>query len=146
MLQIEVGRWSGTPIAERLCKYCDTGSVDNEFHFLLGCPSFAIKRNCFLGKMGALGVSLDDSNTDNNLSRILCPLNPKICKTVNKYIGILFNARKMLDEGTPLDQLFYRNVGQIHGDLNSSSNCDSFNSSFVSEISDSDSSVEDYQN
>ena len=43
------------------------------------------------------------------MARLLCPTSAKAAKTVNKFICILEKSRKLLDEGTPIDQLGYRN-------------------------------------
>ena len=36
-LKIETGRWSNTPVENRVCK-CDRVSIQNEIHVLLHCP------------------------------------------------------------------------------------------------------------
>ena len=48
-LQIERGRWTNTPLENRLCRYCDQDCVDTEHHFLLHCQTFTLKRHCFFG-------------------------------------------------------------------------------------------------
>jgi len=34
---VEVGRWSGIPLEERLCRVCITGQVEDELHFFCQC-------------------------------------------------------------------------------------------------------------
>ncbi len=29
------GRWQNKPVEERICKVCESGEVENEFHFIL---------------------------------------------------------------------------------------------------------------
>ena len=43
-------------------------------------------------------------NTKEKLLSLLCPVNAKIAKLYNKYIGIVFAARTRLDNGEPLDR------------------------------------------
>ncbi len=31
-LEIETGRWQNKPVEERICKVCESGEVENEFH------------------------------------------------------------------------------------------------------------------
>ena len=132
-LQIEQGRWSGKPLSERTCNYCDTASVDDEGHFLLSCPTFSQKRNCFFGKLGSLGIVLDEGmSLQEKLVKILCPFNTKMSKLVNKYISILFNSRNLLDTGTPVNYLYNRNYMNFESGADE---LDSTISSFVSEIS-----------
>lgn len=55
-LQIESGRYQGTPPHLRLCQQCDLGEIEDEIHFLLCCPKYnnerqllfsAITQSCF---------------------------------------------------------------------------------------------------
>ena len=50
-LAIETGRYTRpkTPVNERTCKYCSSGEVDDEIHFLINCESFDdLRYNLFL--------------------------------------------------------------------------------------------------
>ena len=42
-LAVETGRYSRPqiPLNERLCKFCNTNSVENEIHFLMLCPLYS---------------------------------------------------------------------------------------------------------
>ena len=52
-LEIEKGRhkkeWK--PREDRLCRNCDSGEVEDEFHFLLSCPIYTTLRQDFLSKI-----------------------------------------------------------------------------------------------
>ena len=50
-LEIEQGRWTRTPLNERYCKICTSGKIGDEFHFVMECKTFDVKRACFVGKM-----------------------------------------------------------------------------------------------
>ena len=50
----EKGRWNKTPIENRVCKFCDSGEIGDEFHFAMICKTFDTKRNCFIGKMESI--------------------------------------------------------------------------------------------
>ena len=43
-LEIEKGRWRHEKIEERTCMVCLSDSVEDEEHFLLGCPMYASQR------------------------------------------------------------------------------------------------------
>lgn len=43
-LEIERGRYTGTPAQERYCRYCPSGQVEDEAHFLIQCPLYKIER------------------------------------------------------------------------------------------------------
>ena len=49
-LQIEKGRYLGLPQAERLCKLCNMNDIENEYHFLLACPTCRNLRKLYLPK------------------------------------------------------------------------------------------------
>ena len=52
-LRIESGRHTRppTPVADRLCLYCNSKSVDDEKHAILSCPTFALKIKINLNKL-----------------------------------------------------------------------------------------------
>lgn len=39
-LQIERGRYENIPREKRICKLCDSGNVENEFHFVFTCQKY----------------------------------------------------------------------------------------------------------
>ena len=51
---------------------------------------------------------MDKYNEKEIVSLILCPPTAKIAKLSNKYIKIILNAKKLLSEGVPIDQLGFR--------------------------------------
>ena len=46
-IQIELGRYSKTPRAERICRYCTKGEVEDENHILFHCPLYHDERKKF---------------------------------------------------------------------------------------------------
>ena len=49
-LTIEKGRHHGILNEDRICKQCDTGCVEDEFHFLFVCPKYKDLREQYLPK------------------------------------------------------------------------------------------------
>ena len=43
-LHIETGRYTNTPIDQRICKICDFGEIENEYHFIMTCPEYESAR------------------------------------------------------------------------------------------------------
>ena len=39
-LALEHGRYTNLHRNERICNNCNTGAIENEYHFLLICPKF----------------------------------------------------------------------------------------------------------
>ena len=50
-LAVEVGRFRGTPVEERLCLLCDLGIVEDELHFVFHCPLYGELRNILFEKI-----------------------------------------------------------------------------------------------
>ena len=46
-LFIETGRYDNTPRSNRICKSCNMGVIESEFHFLLVCPKFRDLRKSY---------------------------------------------------------------------------------------------------
>lgn len=47
-LPIEVGRWEGTAINERICSLCNLNDTGDEYHYLLKCPYFKPQRELLI--------------------------------------------------------------------------------------------------
>ena len=43
-LHIETGRYTNTPIDQKICKICDFGEIENEYHFIMTCPEYESAR------------------------------------------------------------------------------------------------------
>eukprot|EP00456_Euglypha_rotunda_P077550 TRINITY_DN7332_c0_g1_i5.p1 TRINITY_DN7332_c0_g1~~TRINITY_DN7332_c0_g1_i5.p1 ORF type:complete len:315 (+),score=-5.67 TRINITY_DN7332_c0_g1_i5:109-1053(+) len=50
-LRIETGRWKGEDKASRICKFCTSGEVENEIHFVTTCERYGDLRDCFYKKV-----------------------------------------------------------------------------------------------
>ena len=100
-LRIETGRYTVpvTPLSERVCVYCDNGVCDTEMHAVLVCPTFSLKRQCFLGRVTALLPHFDSMTADQKLHTLLCPATTQLAKCVSKFLGIISDTRKEIDQG-----------------------------------------------
>ena len=49
-LPIETGRWYDIDLDERICPLCTTGSLGDEYHYLLECPAFKTQRLKYIDK------------------------------------------------------------------------------------------------
>ena len=81
-LEIERGRWRGTPKELRLCKQCTMNVIEDLEHFLLVCPKYSTLRTEFLMNINIYPVTI---------SSILC--NHLIIKNVSQYICNLWHSR-----------------------------------------------------
>ena len=111
-LGIEILRYKTPKIPEELryCQYCRPfgadnnleGYIDNEIHFLSSCSSFSLKRNCLFGRLGCILPGFLDLTPTQKTATLPCPTSVVTAKLANEYIKILFNTRKLLDEGIPV--------------------------------------------
>ena len=44
-LEVEIGRYQNTDLADRICKLCNSGEVEDEVHLLCICPQYIQFRN-----------------------------------------------------------------------------------------------------
>ena len=116
-LAIESGRKTRpvTPIEQRICLYCkpettnqpttgqpQTSSLDTEFHFLVQCQYFAIKRNCLFGKMSSIVQGFNNLSDELKFVKLMTPTSPKATKLVNKFIKTMVEIRNKIDTGQPI--------------------------------------------
>ena len=55
-LAVEVGRYTGVPYRQRVCRLCDSGEVEDQVHFLINCH----KLNCIKQKLFSHCLTLSD--------------------------------------------------------------------------------------
>ena len=101
-LHIETGRYTRpvpTPVKDRICRFCSQNVVDDESHFILSCTTFEVKRQCFFNKLATLVPNVLRLSSNDKLVTILCPISAKAAKLANKFIKIMFQSRKKIEEG-----------------------------------------------
>ena len=114
-LGVEVLRYKNVPLEKRYCGYCTPSGADNnvegylddEQHFLTACTSFTLKRNCFFSRLNNIITGFSDLSSLSKTATILCPTSVQTSKLSNKFIKIMFKARKSLDDGYPILNMGY---------------------------------------
>ena len=106
-MEIEQGRWFKVPINERICKVCKTGEIGDEFHAVMKCKIFDIKRACYIGKMESILPGFKSLSKQDQFKTILCPTKPAAIKVTNQFLRILFLARDKLLDGCDISTLSY---------------------------------------
>ena len=71
------------------------------------CSGFVPERNCIFTKMDYLQPGFCDLNDIQKCAVLLCPISVTAAKLANRYIKLIFNTRKLLDEGVPALNLNY---------------------------------------
>ena len=113
-LAVELGRRTRpiTPLAQRVCTQCappptplgqtpprlstshsEQASIDTEFHFLMICPKFTVKRNDFFDKISYLDPKFTSLTAEQKFSTLLCAVTAQSTKLINRFIETMFVAR-----------------------------------------------------
>jgi hypothetical protein len=93
-LAIETGRYTRTPLEQRLCTLCNLHKVENEVHFLIECPLYAdlrfnmIQKACIVNKDF---ITMNDIDKFNFIMKC-----PEITLNVIKLVDTMFLAGKCL--------------------------------------------------
>ena len=53
---------------------------------------------CFLKRLECFVPNIFNLSTDDKIKTMLCPTSPQSAKLINKFIGIMFNARDTIDK------------------------------------------------
>ena len=74
-IHIETGRFTKTPLNERICKICDLNEIEDEYHFLLSCPKYITPRETLYNSSRKLIPNIKELNTQEKFINIvqLCP-------------------------------------------------------------------------
>ena len=89
-LQIEVGRFLGKKLEERLCTLCQDSCVETEYHFLFHCSQYNDERNLFLNSLGINNTLGDQEKITLLLKDYTRALSKYVYRMFNKRQGILF--------------------------------------------------------
>jgi hypothetical protein len=106
-LRIETGRYEvtgrnsrGRPEHDRLCECCTLRKVEDEYHFLLQCPTYCTRRARLLQKVQEkLGLSddilIEACNVKNSVfTSIMQCDDPSVINEVARYLWDAFNIRE----------------------------------------------------
>ncbi len=61
-LEMETSKCQNKPVEERICKVCENGEVENEFHFIFSCTLYNNIRATFLQNIGNIIPNITELN------------------------------------------------------------------------------------
>ncbi len=91
-IQLETGRYNNEKREDRLCRICNGGAVEDQFHFVFHCPAYNDKRNVFTTVMQN---RIPDWNTINDNQKFVT-LFKDHSRALGKFVKDLFLHRKSL--------------------------------------------------
>jgi len=93
-LMIEKGRYFSPklPVENRICKLCNLGKVEDEYHFIMECTLYTEYRDrCFDSLLDF--VPLDVSDYANIFTYIMCAIDYDVLNIITKYVKDAFDKR-----------------------------------------------------
>jgi hypothetical protein len=87
-LEIEKGRYNNTIRENRICKLCDTNTVEDEYHFLLNCNYYSDLRAAYIP------LKYFTQPNINKFNIIMSTKNEELIKSVAMYLYYAFERRK----------------------------------------------------
>ena len=86
-IHIETGRYIGLTVDKRICKFCTSGSVETEYHFLFECSCYEETRNYFFR---VNGIELLDLGHDD----LAIKLFTDAPRALARFTSNLYNLRR----------------------------------------------------
>ena len=92
-MHLETGRWKDTPLEHRRCCICNSGSLENEQHFLLDCDALKdVRTTYFIELHDKVGVV--PAKTENELIKQL--LHKDALRISGRHLEIMYMRRREL--------------------------------------------------
>ena len=85
-LEIEKGRYTKTPVFERICKYCSSNAVEDESHFISSCPRNDDKRSTLFTEAAKIFSYFPSITDEERTILLLKSKNPQIIDEVGKFV------------------------------------------------------------
>lgn len=89
-LHVETGRYNSTKLEDRTCNICNTGCIEDEYHFLCICPIYATDRN----KMFNFAENKNNDFTNMNMEERFVYLMTVCSFSVTRFIKSAWEQRK----------------------------------------------------
>ena len=90
-LELETGRYHNIEESQWLCKLCQSGSIENEYHFLFDCHKYEDHRRVFYRKIETLYPNFLELEPD---SRFAILMNADIVRDTAKFVYEAFCFRQ----------------------------------------------------
>ena len=91
-LNIEIGRYSNTPIENRLCNICNENVIEDEKHFLMSCPVYDNLRSVLMDKANTIVESFNELSENEKFIELLS--NEIMCKSTARTLFEMFKVRR----------------------------------------------------
>ena len=79
-----------TPVANRICRRCQTTQIDDEIHFLMQCNTFELDRKALLSEAGKYITNFNTQCDTEQFKSIMSSENNAIINALAKYTYVWF--------------------------------------------------------
>ena len=97
-LNIEVGRYTRTPVYLRLCNKCFSSGIEDEFHLMCVCPKYSDIRNNHFKAISKFVVNFDTLSLEENYLMLLSSQQSDVNLLVVDNVNKCFEVRVMHQE------------------------------------------------
>ena len=95
-LMIETGRYNQTSRNDRLCPICNSGIIEDEFHFLFHCPKYSIPREKFYDQIQQNFVDFDQLSYTELIIKLMNSQNFSVNSHLLKFVSLCNDLRNNL--------------------------------------------------
>ena len=83
-----VERYDQTPHNDRFCPVCNSGMIEDEFHFLLHCPKYSIPREKFYNQIQHNFVDFNELSSTELLIKLMNSQNFSLNSHLLKFVSL----------------------------------------------------------
>ena len=95
-LMVETGRYNQTPHNNRFCPVCNSGIIEDEFHFLLHCPKYSIPREKFYNQIQHNFVNFNQLSCTELIIKLMNSQNFSVNSHLLKFVSLWYDLRNNL--------------------------------------------------
>ncbi len=92
-LNIEIGRYQGLPIDQRICKLCNNNKVEDELHLFSECPAYLCFRTPVFNALSSSCRQFSNLSCKDKFIWAMTNPEPKICLLIAKFVHDCFTYR-----------------------------------------------------
>ena len=95
-LMIETGRYNQTSHNDRFCPICNSGIIEDEFHFLFHCPKYSIPREKFYNQIQQTFVDFNQLSYTELIIKLMNSHNFSVNSHLLKFVLLCNDLRTNL--------------------------------------------------
>ena len=90
-LHVETGRYNQTKIVDRICNICNSGEIEDDFHFICKCEFYSDIRSQLYTDICNIDETFRVLDDENKFIRLLSDYNHKL----GKFVKVAWDKRRL---------------------------------------------------